>query len=65
MKIRSMKIMVLLPALFAVPFISHAQELPPEDVLDTPIDSWLLVLIAAGIVYGAFKIRRYKKQTAG
>jgi hypothetical protein len=58
MKIKSMKTFVLFALFFVVPFLVHAQELPPDDPIDvdTPIDSWLLVLIGAGALYGVFKM---------
>ncbi len=51
--------------LFLLPTLSHAQ--PPvfgggDDVLDVPVDGGLSVLIAAGIGYGAKRIREKRKK---
>ena len=65
MKIKSMKTLVLLALFFVVPFLSRAQELPPEDPIDVevPLDSWVLVLVGAGALYGVFKMRNSNNQT--
>jgi len=51
----------LLLILFLLPSISHAQ--PPifdDDVNDVPIDGGLSLLAAAGVGYGANKLKRKK-----
>lgn len=50
-------------AIFCLPILAHAQ--PgfggDEDVMDTPIDGGLTLLVAAGVGYGAKKIKNKKK----
>jgi len=55
----------LLPCLlFILPSLLHAQ--PGfgggEDVVDTPIDGGLTLLVAAGVGYGAKKLRSKRKK---
>jgi len=56
MKIKFMKTIVLLALCFVLPSLCQAQELPPENIVDTPFDSWLLVLVGAGALYGVIKM---------
>jgi hypothetical protein len=55
----------LMIAFFSIPSIMYAQ--PPgfgggDDVLDVPLDGGLSVLLAAGIGYGAKKIKEKRKK---
>ncbi len=63
MKTRCLKNTVLFIALSIVPFLSKAQGEPPEDTVDTPIDSWLVMLIAVGMLYGVYKYWTGKRQS--
>jgi hypothetical protein len=57
MKIQSFKtVMVLLLLIVTTPIISKVQEFPPENALSTPMDSWLLVVIGVGALYGLVKM---------
>ncbi|MEO6731177.1 MAG: hypothetical protein ABIN01_08160 [Ferruginibacter sp.] len=54
---------LLLLIFFAFPTIVNAQPGPPDNYdIDTPIDGGLTLLIAAGIGYGAKKIRDQRKK---
>jgi hypothetical protein len=46
---------------FLMPVFALAQEFT-DDVLDTPIDGGLSLLVAAGVGYGAKKIAALKKE---
>ena len=50
----------LLLLFFVLPAISHAQPGFGDDVDDVPIDGGLSLLIAAGVGYGAKKLRARK-----
>ncbi len=41
-----------------VPIICLAQIDPPPDPIDTPIDSWLILFIIGGAIYGYFKFKK-------
>lgn len=58
MKTKHFKTIMVLALFFVLPLFSNAQELPPDNPVDvdTPIDSWLLVLLGAGALYGIFKM---------
>ena len=45
-----------------LPSLVHAQPVFDDDVNDVPIDGGLSLLIAAGVGYGAKKMRNKKKQ---
>jgi len=45
-----------------LPSLVHAQPVFDDDVNDVPIDGGLSLLIAAGVGYGAKKMRDKKKQ---
>lgn len=48
------KILVLVTVM-CLPAISHAQQDPPDDPVDVPIDGGLSILLAAGVGYGVKK----------
>lgn len=48
-------------AIICLPAIVHAQPSFADDVSDVPVDGGLSLLVAAGIGYGAKKIRDRKK----
>lgn len=52
----------LLIILFILPSISHAQPGFGDDVDDVPLDGGLSLLVAAGIGYGAKKLRANRKK---
>ena len=56
LKISTIQI-VILAFLFLVPCLLHAQPSFGDDVDDVPIDGGLSLLIAAGVGYGAKKIK--------
>jgi len=49
-------------AALILPSLVHAQPVFDDDVNDVPIDGGLSLLIAAGVGYGAKKMRDKKKQ---
>ena len=49
-------------AALILPSLTHAQPVFDDDVNDVPIDGGLSLLIAAGVGYGAKKMRNKKKQ---
>ena len=49
--------------LFVTGIAAHAQPTDPGGDVDAPIDGGLSLLIAAGVGYGAKKIREKRKQT--
>ena len=54
-------IYLILPCiLFLLPAIVHAQPGFTDDVSDVPVDGGLSLLVAAGVGYGAKKIRDKK-----
>jgi hypothetical protein len=59
LKVSTIQILVLLAILF-LPSMLHAQPGFGDDVDDVPIDGGLCLLIAAGIGYGAKKMRARK-----
>jgi hypothetical protein len=58
MKKRNLYTMLFMLICIAVPMITHAQIIDPED---TPIDGGLTLLLAAGAAYGVKKYRDGKK----
>ncbi len=52
---------VLLFAFFLLPAITHAQPGFGDDVDDVPVDGGLSLLVAAGVGYGAKKLRAARK----
>ncbi len=62
MKKRELYFILVLFCCMAIPAISHAQIIDPED---TPIDGGLSLLLAAGAAYGVKKYRDGKKKEAG
>ncbi len=55
-------IYLILPCiLFVLPTILHAQPGFGDDVEDVPIDGGLSLLVAAGVGYGARKLKNRKK----
>jgi hypothetical protein len=55
----SPKLLFSLVALIAMPILSFAQEFT-DDVMDTPIDGGLSLLVAAGVGYGAKQLKKRK-----
>lgn len=56
-------IYLILPCiLFLLPAILHAQPSFTDDVSDVPVDGGLSLLVAAGVGYGAKKIREKRKK---
>ncbi len=51
---------ILLCILFILPTFLHAQPVFDDDVNDVPVDGGLSLLVAAGIGYGANKMRDKK-----
>jgi hypothetical protein len=49
-------------AALILPSLVHAQPVFDDDVNDVPIDGGLSLLVAAGVGYGAKKMRDKKKQ---
>jgi hypothetical protein len=60
-KINFLPILCVLLIIF-LPAIVHAQPGFGDDVNDVPVDGGLSVLIAAGVGYGAKKIREKRKE---
>jgi len=63
LKISTIQLLIL-AACIIVPCLAHAQ--PPdfggEDVNDAPIDGGLSLLVAAGVGYGAKKLRAKRRK---
>ena len=59
-KISTIQILALLVILF-LPTLLHAQPGFDDEVNDVPIDGGLSLLVAAGVGYGAKKIRERRK----
>lgn len=58
MKLKTSTIQLLIIAIcFLVPSLLHAQPGFGDDVEDVPIDGGLSLLVAAGVGYGAKKLR--------
>ncbi len=53
---------LLLLAMFLVPSLLHAQPGFGDDVDDVPIDGGLSLLIAAGVGYGAKRMKERRKK---
>jgi len=49
---------IALLLVLALPLITLANAEYPDDVTDTPIDGGLSLLVAAGVGYGAKKLRK-------
>ena len=60
-KISTIQILALLAVLF-LPTLLHAQPGFGDDVEDVPIDGGLSLLVAAGVGYGAKKLREKRKK---
>ena len=60
LKISTIQLIVLL-AVICLPSIPHAQPGFGDDVDDVPIDGGLSLLIAAGVGYGAKKLKEKRK----
>ncbi len=60
LKISTIQI-IIIAACFLVPSLLHAQPGFGDDTDDVPIDGGLSLLIAAGVGYGAQKLRGRKK----
>jgi hypothetical protein len=52
---------ILLSILFLLPSLLHAQPGFGDDVEDVPVDGGLSLLVAAGVGYGAKKLKNRKK----
>jgi hypothetical protein len=48
--------------ILSMPMLSHAQPGFGDDVSDVPVDGGISLLVAAGIGYGAKKIREKRKR---
>ena len=59
-KISTIQILALLAVLF-LPTLLHAQPGFDDEVNDVPIDGGLSLLVAAGVGYGAKKLRKRNK----
>lgn len=53
--------LITIVLLCSIPLFTIAQEDPPDDPVDVPVDGGLSVLLAAGIVYGTKKVYDKKK----
>ena len=66
MKSRNVYILLIMAISFLAPAIASAQEWyvppPPPDVVDTPIDGGISLLVAAGVGYGIKKVRDSRKK---
>lgn len=54
--------LAILACLFLVPSLLHAQPGFGDDVDDVPIDGGLSLLVAAGVGYGANKLKAMRKK---
>jgi len=54
--------LIVLAACFLVPCLLHAQPGFGDDTDDVPIDGGLSLLVAAGVGYGAKKLREKRKK---
>ena len=61
-KVQTIQILLLLAILF-LPSLLHAQPGFGDDVDDVPIDGGLSLLVAAGVGYGAKKLREKRKKS--
>ena len=50
-------------AALIIPSLSHAQPVFDDDVNDVPVDGGLSLLVAAGVGYGAKKLREKRNRT--
>jgi hypothetical protein len=50
-------------AALIIPSLTHAQPMFDDDVNDVPVDGGLSLLVAAGVGYGAKKLRDKRKET--
>ena len=60
-KLSTIQIITILAILF-LPSLVHAQPGFGDDVNDVPIDGGLSLLVAAGVGYGAKKLREKRKK---
>ena len=60
-KLSTIQIITILAILF-LPSLLHAQPGFGDDVNDVPIDGGLSLLVAAGVGYGAKKLREKRKK---
>ena len=64
MKLKTTQVLsyfILLYILFLLPTLLHAQPGFGDDVEDVPVDGGLSLLVAAGIGYGAKRLKNRKK----
>ena len=61
MKQRILQILAVV-VILSIPMLSHAQPGFGDDVSDVPVDGGISLLVAAGIGYGAKKIRDNKRK---
>jgi len=61
LKISTIQILVLLAVMF-LPSTLHAQPGFGDDVDDVPIDGGISLLVAAGVGYGAKKLKEKRKK---
>ena len=60
-KLSTIQVLVMLAILF-LPSLLHAQPGFDDEVNDVPIDGGLSLLVAAGVGYGAKKLREKRKK---
>lgn len=60
-KLSTIQIIAILAILF-LPSLLHAQPGFGDDVEDVPVDGGLSLLVAAGVGYGAKKLREMRKK---
>jgi hypothetical protein len=56
------KVITALLLLLVLPSLSYANAGFDDDVMDTPIDGGLSLLVAAGVGYGAKQLRKARKE---
>jgi hypothetical protein len=67
MKLKTTQVLsyfILLCILFILPTFLNAQPMFDDDVNDVPVDGGLSLLVAAGVGYGAKKLRDKRKGTS-
>ncbi len=62
LNIKTITILCFIAALI-IPSLTHAQPMFDDDVNDVPVDGGLSLLVAAGVGYGAKKLRDKRKGT--
>jgi hypothetical protein len=62
LNIKTITILCFIASLI-IPSLTHAQPVFDDDVNDVPIDGGLSLLVAAGVGYGAKKLKQKRKNT--